>query len=63
MKVFQVIFEEDREGTLVDVIQYVAADNIKAVSDAMHKHAEEMDWDLKSVRYALTVTQTIPKEA
>ncbi len=60
MYVYQVVFDKPKEdGTIIEVVEYVESSSVKKVAIAMDQRAEEMEWDLKSVRYALAVVEKI----
>jgi len=62
MNVYQVIFDRYNDDEVIEVIEYVSAYSFKAVSDRMFFHAKQMGWELKCVRYLLTIVETIPKK-
>ncbi len=60
MGVYQVIFEECKEdGTCTNIEQFIEAKDLLSVAKNSHFQAEQMDWELKSVRYVLTIVGRI----
>ena len=62
MKVFQVVMEGDHKKEVIDIVEYVQAADFAIVANAMVKRAEEMGDTLKSIKYVLTVAETIYPE-
>ena len=62
MRVYQVIFECERENNeLIDQIQYVEAPDFESVAKRMIDQAEIYDHELKSIRYLFNIVEKIEK--
>ncbi|MBD3251066.1 hypothetical protein GF380_01140 [Candidatus Uhrbacteria bacterium] len=60
MSVYQVIFEEQKEGgELVEILEYVEAKDLLSVAEAMDKKAHFLEWELTCIRYALNIAEKI----
>lgn len=60
MKVYQVIMEDISEKEVIDVIDYVVCDNLGMLAGIMERRAKDLGFVLRSVKYILTVVETIP---
>ncbi len=59
MEVWQVVFERCEDKEMIDVVEYVEAKQLLDVAVQMSKRAKEMGWELKLIRYMLTVVEKI----
>lgn len=60
MEVYQVVFEKcSDEGEITDVVEYVEARQLITVATKMEQRAQEMEWELKSVKYLLNIVERL----
>ena len=59
MNIYQVMFEDPGEKEIKQIIEMVGGKTFKAVSDAMSRRADEMEWELRCIRYAMTVVEVV----
>jgi plasmid replication initiation protein len=51
--------ESEVNNEITDIVEYVQARDFKTVSDVMVKRAEEVGYTLNSIKYVLTIVETL----
>jgi len=59
MKVFQVIYETETNGEMIDQIHYVSGPDIGCVAADSQAHANNYGKELKSIRYLFNIVKHV----
>ncbi len=60
--IFEVIYEYEEDGKIVDLFEYVEADDFESVALDSIEFAKNYDKEVKSIRYLFNVVKRIKKE-
>jgi hypothetical protein len=59
MDTYQVMFEDPSEKEIKQIVEMVGGTTLERVAVAMSRRAAEMEWELRCVRYAMTVVEVV----